>query len=552
MERKPDFKTTKGGIYWENTYDDFSVKVFMPDNNLLSDVINYCFMTPYVMVLEEKPQTIEEAVAFAEKEELDTVMKKYAGGVVFFYPTCEGGWKNAPADLFTKIIDESRIGQYNENGCVNSFNFIKKIPERYYIRGAVHRSFLYGCGEAADYIAKNCLKKIDGNFLWGPGEITPVVCTMKGASVLPEVERTDMVVVSCCNSDEFNNALSGVEHLLIDDKGTFGSQFSFTEHFFRIMGGLNCDPDLTKEGMIIEPSFEVIPTSPDNKGDDRDTKEHKIGYIAYCDRKVLSAATANGKKLPTLLAFHGGGDSAMIIAQFSSGWALTAKKYGFLLICVENHINSTATETVALIEKLKEKYPIDPERIYASGFSMGGIKSWDMYQEKPTYFAAVAPMSATVEPGMNVYFSKSPVLNESVPLPVFYVGGEQSPLAELAKHEVKCYNRLLHVLKTNGCTRVSKIDYNNRDTWEDPIWALKGDTTIRLSSNQKKGRVMTLELFSGKDGRVITVFGSINDQQHEIHRHQCEYAWNFMSNFRRLADGTLLGGDKEEIISSLS
>lgn len=59
----------------------------------------------------------------------------------------------------------------------------------------------------------------------------------------------------------------------------------------------------------------------------------------------------------------GGGDSAFYIAH-ESEWYRIANKYGFLLISIENHLNSTATEMIKLIDKLKEKYPIDEKRLY--------------------------------------------------------------------------------------------------------------------------------------------------------------------------------------------
>lgn len=549
MENKPIVKTVSGGVFWDHTFDSFKVKVFTPSCDLPTDIINYCFETPYIIVFEEKDMTVDEEIAFAKSEGLDTNMMNYGGSVVFVYPTCEGGWKNAPSDIYVKLIAESRIGQYNENGYISVFNFFKKEWEGSFIRGAVHRPFIYGVGEAADYIALNCLKRFDGNFLWGPGEITPVLCAMRGASVLPDVQRSDMVVISSQNSKEFNDCLTGrIDHLFIDDDITFGERFNSVKLFRRILGGLEKQADLDELNMLVEPGFETVKTSSENNGDDRGTDTHRIGYVVYVNKEAL----ASGQKLPTLMAFHGGGDSAMIIGNFSSGWDLVAHKYGFLLICVENHLNSTATETIELIEKLKAKYPIDPERIYGSGFSMGGIKSWDLHQEYPDYFAAVAPMSATTEPGMNVCFGPSPRLNDSVTLPVFYVGGQQSPLPELAMHNPRCLERLKYVFRTNDVKRSVDVVYDDKSTWEDPLWAVKGDKTIRLNSPEKEGRVMTLEAFESNDGNIYTIFGSINDQQHELHYHQCEYAYRFMSCFRRLADKSLVGGNKEEIFKALS
>ena len=55
--------------------------------------------------------------------------------------------------------------------------FAKKMGDLL-IRGAVLRTCIYAKGEAADYVAANCLKTIWGDGLYGKGDITPVCCTL--------------------------------------------------------------------------------------------------------------------------------------------------------------------------------------------------------------------------------------------------------------------------------------------------------------------------------------------------------------------------------------
>ena len=59
---------------------------------------------------------------------------------------------------------------------------------------------------------------------------------------------------------------------------------------------------------------------------------------------------------------------------------------------------------------------------------MGSGKSWDCFQEYPEVFAGIMPASALF-PVYTTFFGK-PVtdkLNRTVPVPVFYSGGEESP-----------------------------------------------------------------------------------------------------------------------------
>ena len=220
---------------------------------------------------------------------------------------------------------------------------------------------------------------------------------------------------------------------------------SFVKQFRRMLGELELDPDLEKDGMKIEPAVIEVKTSPDNMGDSKGTTTHKVGYFAFYNKDIFDKGPA-----PVLLAFHGGGDSAFYIS-YISGWAEIAHRHNFLLVAVEHHLQSSATEMIELVEHLKKVYNIDSTRIYASGFSMGGIKTWDIIQEYPNLVAAAAPMDATVDIGENVYFSKiNKPVNTQTSVPIFYAAGEQTPLAEFPYQEQKCINRMAYALKLNG------------------------------------------------------------------------------------------------------
>ncbi|MEN8121683.1 MAG: prolyl oligopeptidase family serine peptidase [Bacteroidota bacterium] len=48
--------------------------------------------------------------------------------------------------------------------------------------------------------------------------------------------------------------------------------------------------------------------------------------------------------------------------------------------------------TMDLIDSLIQKYPIDPQRIYITGLSMGGFGTWDAIARYPDKFAAAVPI----------------------------------------------------------------------------------------------------------------------------------------------------------------
>ena len=48
--------------------------------------------------------------------------------------------------------------------------------------------------------------------------------------------------------------------------------------------------------------------------------------------------------------------------------------------------------TLALLDKLLKDLPVDKDRIYVTGLSLGGFGTWDIIQRKPSMFAAAIPV----------------------------------------------------------------------------------------------------------------------------------------------------------------
>lgn len=521
----------RGKVWTSDAFDTFRVKVYIPDDgNLPSDVINYGFEAPYLIVLEETERTPEEAAVWADASGLAGIAARYSGSVVFVYPKAADGWNGADVTLFQELIANSKIHQYFEDGIVKMRNRFTGEQVGFFIRGAIFRTFLYGAGASADYIARNLLQTVNGEFLWGPGEITPAVCTLERLTTVPALQRNDIPVVSIGNTPEVNKALSvGCKHLLARNAADYAWEFdTFVRRYRRWCGNLEQEPVLAEMGMVREECVAVLPTSPDNCGDDKGTIEHKVGYVAYYNTDLWN----DGTPAPLLLAFHGGGDSAMYISNVSA-WYRVANRYNFLLVAIENHLNSTATEMVALIDILKNKYNIDATRIYASGFSMGGCKSWDLFQEYPAVFAGLAPMDATFEVGDNSYGKPAPCeINRDTAVPTFYAGGAVTPLPELPFQAQKCLDRIRWLFTVNRVKKAYTVELAGVDSWENKIWGVNGDRTEVIADESRDAK-LTIEYFDSEDGVCRTALGSIDNQGHECRHHTCEQAWLFLSKFTR-------------------
>lgn len=533
-----------GSRLWEHTFEHFHVTVYLPMSEYMTDIINYGFIAPYLLVFPEKKLDHTDAVRFAQEKELDHIAKEYGGSVVFVYPTNEGGWNKATRDLYIELVAESKISQYYKDGVALMRDRFTGVWGDVHIRGMRARSYLYGFGESADYIAKNLLKTIEGEGLYGPGDITPTACVLEHLSVIPKPERRDIPVVSIGNSEEVNSALlQALDSVLVKEEPDYlDDYYGFIRKYRRMVGHLDTESAPDSLGMAMEPGYCVVPVSDDNRGDDKDKKEHLIGYVAYYNRAILSS----GKKVPLVLCFHGGGDSAVAMVSLAE-WHRVAHEHDFLLVSVEHHMNSTATEAVALLAHLKDTYMIDEERVYATGFSMGGCKSWDLFQEYPSLFAAVAPMDATFPVGTNVYAERVEKINRDTTVPVFYVGGEDSPLPELPFQEQKCLDRMKYVMEVNRSRRKPEFSFEEQRLWPNPIQCIDGDVVCK-AKDDLTGSVLTLHLYESENGCCYCVFGSASKQMHEMRHLNCENAWKFMRNFRRLANGEIEGGRFDDIV----
>ena len=544
MEKMPDVKKTEEGAFWKNTYEKFEARVYVPNSPLQGDILNYGFNAPYLLVFAEKVFNEQEQVAFAREHGFEKLAADFDSSVVYISPLSEKGeacdWSEAAPDILSEIISNSKIHQYHKDGVVIANNVFRHAIDGYFIRGAIFRAVLCGFGAGADYIAENCLHHFEGDGLWGRSDLAPATCVLTGLSAAPLVGADDIPVISYGNSDEANALFeSRCKHFIKRDGKATAEEFiadyyAFAKKFRRMNGPLQIDPDLEKDGLVIEPSVAEVKTSPDNCGDDKGTVTHKIGYFAFYNKGLFEESGAEG--VPLVLGFHGGGDSCFFFATMA-GWAKICHRHNFLLVTIENHLNSTATEMLELIEQLKKKYRIDSSRIYATGFSMGGCKTWDMIQEYPQVLAAAAPMDATFDVGCNVYGNKvEKGINTTVPVPVFYAGGEVTPLPELPFQAQKCLDRMAYTLLLNNAELAERyeeeVKLENKDTWENKIWGINGDE-VETSYDDVRDATLTMQKFRSTDGRFLSVFASISGQGHDCREHTCEHAWQFMSRFTR-------------------
>ena len=531
--------------------DNHEVFIYQPVDKMESDIINYAYSAPLLMVVGDDKFTKEAAANYAESSGLAMIASENGSTVVFVNPLTS--WDKEEEGVYEKVVDKTKVKQW---GFSHGILYDDKVPRspfeakamerpdfdhepEYFIFGSPVATYVYTKGKGADYFAKYYLKEVKGKSLMGDlglADITMTGITLEGLSIVPKVECEDVSIVSVSNSEDVNKALlESKNRVAVCDKLDVIKQYDeYIGDYKRWAGKIRKSINYRKEGIVMKPERMMVNTSSDNH--QHKEEKHEVGYVLFYD-KNLDVKDKNNP-LPLVLCFHGGGDTAVATAIIGE-WPQIAKENGFILCAIEMHLATTATETMQIVKDLENRYAIDEGRIYATGFSMGGIKSWDMYQEYPEYFAALAPMCATVDVGENTQFSKAPKVNEEVMVPVFYVGGEKSPLAELPFQEGKCFERVKHTFKVNKVKKAYNFDKDDKTSWEDPIYAAKGDEVEILHDPDFEGSVTTVRKFYSEDGNIYTEFVSVSNQQHEIRPYTCRLAYSFLKKFAR-RDGKIV------------
>jgi polyhydroxybutyrate depolymerase len=144
-----------------------------------------------------------------------------------------------------------------------------------------------------------------------------------------------------------------------------------------------------------------------------------------------SKANASGKA-PAIFAFHGHGGNMHETAagmRFENFWPQAIVVYlqglptnpsadpqGYGWIYNTGHDGDRDVKFFdAVLATLREKFPVDNRRIYATGFSNGGMFTYVLWGTRASVFAAFAAVAGRIVPAVHL----------TEPKPILHVAGEQ-------------------------------------------------------------------------------------------------------------------------------
>ncbi|MBR0136840.1 MAG: hypothetical protein IJM15_00305 [Erysipelotrichaceae bacterium] len=544
--RKIDLMKTadEGSIFYEFNVNGYQILLYQPSNDIQSNLINYGFTSPSFLVFPDKKSDFDDLRELAESSGLADLARENGCGVILVNPKGED-WKDEEPGAYEAVANNLAIAQSNfRDGLAVMKN--DAIPDEvsYAILGSCVRMYAYGFGSGADYIGRYYLKPVSGKVIMGDlgaSDLTIVSATLKGLSEAPKPETNDIHVVSIGNKEVYNEILKeSCGALRVTAEMDLVKDFlEFTGNYRRWTGRILGAYNYEAEGIVCKAESVMLPIDKENAAFRRALRfmrkpEHKVGYVTFYDKNL----DVHGEKHPLMLVFHGGGDSALATASLAE-WPEIGQAEGFITVAVEMHLNVPAMETVALIDHLCKEYAIDETRIYGTGFSMGGIKSWDLYEQAPLRFAGLMPMDATDHVGNNCSGGKTENVNYEHKVPLLYVGGISSPLVELPKHELRSLERIKYLAKVNDLKEEFKVEFEDKSNWNDENVARKGDRVEVLHDDLFPNSEYNVHYYDSKDGNCYTCIMAISNHGHEIRPFTNRFAWNFIKKFSRQADGSI-------------
>lgn len=510
------------------------LNVYVPDDSRTG---HRARSTPILLVLADGAISADGALALAESSGLAEIARDEDGVVAFVNPL-DGAWAPGDTAAIPATLDrfDGFTGEpYDADGqrCVpgDGGEEVCRFP------GTDARVYLFGDRSGADFITRHLVPGIDTDDHRGsPWTPTAVYLSNPGADAVAPDGDIEVPAYVVNGSDAVEASLERLN----DRTGLFGtakaSQRPGFSHAALRQGYDRVIEHAARRWWTLPAQIYAIPDPKEVKlrvdQDVLDVDGEPLEYYTYAPRKQAGS-------VPLVMVFHGGSDNAEFMV-FSTGWARTAAEHGFMVVSVDQHVARTPSQMVTLLDHLVAENPrIDESRVYASGFSMGSIKSFGLSEQYPDRFAAIAPMSGSFAPG--------PAQDELVP--TIYFAGMDSTLPERPHQDGAPNNidaRVADVLARNDVT-----DDYAFDAAADPVWGIAADEQIDLTDDLFTDVSVTAKAYDSEDGGTYTVLAEAHGVSHETVPVQSEIAWAFLSQFSRGADGEVAVTDGAFDLSKL-
>ncbi|WP_080873217.1 prolyl oligopeptidase family serine peptidase [Oceanobacillus timonensis] len=128
-----------------------------------------------------------------------------------------------------------------------------------------------------------------------------------------------------------------------------------------------------------------------------------LPYLFHTPHQLADQTT---KKWPFVLFLHGAGERGNDLKEVTKhGFAMKMMETenqdaSFIFVAPQCAEDSYWTEELpmldGLLDEIIKKYPVDEQRVYLTGLSMGAIGAWNLALQQPDRFAAMVPVCGSV------------------------------------------------------------------------------------------------------------------------------------------------------------
>lgn len=290
---------------------------------------------------------------------------------------------------------------------------------------------------------------------------------------------------------------------------------------------------------------------------DQDNMPHTwLTFVPECVRNL-----PEGEKAPLMIFYHGGSDNPTEAAEMARFHEIGDKE-GFITVypwgsnrCSWNiFMNEDELDDVAfseaLIRYMIAHYPVDPSRVYLSGFSNGSSQAMVTAMVHPELVAAICPIDGNwpgerIGPSEVDYEQIRPMAlarqiqeKQDYRMPVWYTYGTREPSYPVYR----------------GCTQQHQYDfwkqYNHIPVKETPVdgsqepsgVGVRGDETQILHSPADCAEHWySIHRFYSDDPEPVNLYNYVmmHDKGHEVAELDPYLGWEYVKHFRRKEDGKL-------------
>jgi predicted esterase len=257
--------------------------------------------------------------------------------------------------------------------------------------------------------------------------------------------------------------------------------------------------------------------------------EYLQTWYEYIPKEVLEGKAAPGS-VPLILAFHGGGDDPQAFVE-ECGWLELARQQRVIMVAPEHQglDSSPAIEgdaLAALTAYMIKTYPaIDASRVYASGYSMGGIATLAISTSHPRMLAAAVDMAGAVYS----FTKEMDAQSQNTDLPFMFLTSAYDSTNNIKWEDGSLTNHVQILLnKFLAYNRMEQISFDfdahpkngfQADAWSRNLLNRDHETYVWYLNNKQSVPLVALSYTA--------------DQIHALYPGYAAVAWNYMVHFSR-------------------